>query len=84
MLVWSVERGMDHPEVSTYPFPKQAQLGSGYLLPVLTLSVSQCVIHHLLGTIGPLVFDGGILLLRYSLSSLPAILRAMRCVQLVL
>lgn len=69
---------MDNPQVSTYPFPKQAQLGSGYLLPVLTLSVSQYIIHHLLGTIRPLVFNDS------TLFSLPAILRAMRCVQLVL
>ena len=40
LLVWKVERGLDQPQV--YPFPKQTQLDSGYLLPLLTQSVS-CV-----------------------------------------
>ena len=38
LLVWSSEVNLDQPLV--YPFPKQTQHGSGYLLPLLTQSVS--------------------------------------------
>ena len=37
LLVWSEDRGLNNPQV--FPFPKLTQ-GSGYLLPVLTQSVS--------------------------------------------
>ena len=38
LLVWSEERGLHHPQ--TFPFPKLTQQDSGYLLPILSQSVS--------------------------------------------
>lgn len=37
LLVWSEERGLNNPQI--FPFPKLTH-GSGYLLPILTQSVS--------------------------------------------